>query len=95
MNKTNALVVANVTLFLTVPLVLWLFAAKLDRIEGGVEVRNTLLGKARYLPGAACVISTTAEQTPADIVNFARACAKAHEMWLEEQVLALEGGLDE
>lgn len=42
-------------------------------------------GKANYLPGAACVIATSAEQTPADVVNFARACAKAHEDWLKEQ----------
>ena len=58
----------------------------LDRIEAEVTTRNDLAsGHANYLPGAACVISTTAEQTPADIINYARACAKAHETWLEEQ----------
>ena len=59
---------------------------RLDDIEAKVDVRNNLTsGKANYLPGAACVIATSAEQTPADIVNYARACAKAHEDWLKEQ----------
>ena len=60
--------------------------ARLDDIEEKVEIRNDLMsGKANYLPGAACVIATSAEQTPADILNYARACAKAHEDWLKEQ----------
>tara|TARA_R110000822_G_scaffold44134_1_gene118626 strand:+ start:363 stop:620 length:258 start_codon:yes stop_codon:yes gene_type:complete len=61
-------------------------ANRLDGIEEKVDARNHLAsGHANYLPGAACVISTTAEQTPADIINYARACAKAHEDWLKEQ----------
>jgi hypothetical protein len=51
-----------------------------------VDTKVTLAsGKASYLPGAACVISASPEQTPADIVHFARACAKSHELWLEEK----------
>lgn len=50
-----------------------------------VDTKVTLAqGKASYLPGAACVISASPEQTPADIIHFARACAKSHELWLEE-----------
>ena len=61
-------------------------ASKLNDIEEKVDIRNDLVsGKANYLPGAACVIATSAEQTPADIINYARACAKAHEDWLKEQ----------
>lgn len=70
-------------------LVLFLCVAaggRFDDIEAKVDVRNNLTsGKANYLPGAACVIATSAEQTPADIINYARACAKAHEDWLKEQ----------
>jgi hypothetical protein len=54
------------------------------RVE--VETKVTLAsGKASYLPGAACVIAASPEQTPADIIHFARACAKSHELWLEEK----------
>ena len=37
------------------------------------------------LLSAANVIATSTEQSPADIINYARACAKAHEDWLKEQ----------
>ena len=61
-------------------------ASRLNDIEEKVDIRNDLVsGKANYLPGAACVIATSAEETPADIINYARACAKAHEDWLKEQ----------
>ncbi len=61
-------------------------ASRLNDIEAKVDARNNLVsGKANYMPGAACVIATSAEQTPADIINYARACAKAHEDWLKEQ----------
>ena len=51
-----------------------------------VDTKVTMAsGKASYLPGAACVISASPEQTPADIIHFARACAKSHELWLEEK----------
>ena len=70
-------------------LVLFLCVAaggRFDDIEAKVDVRNNLTsGKANYLPGAACVIATSAEQTSADIIDYARACAKAHEDWLKEQ----------
>jgi len=59
---------------------------RLDGIAEGVDARNHLAtGRANYLPGAACVIATTAEHTPADVVSYARACAKAHASWLEAQ----------
>ena len=59
---------------------------RFDDIEAKVDVRNHLSsGKANYLPGAACVIATSSGQTPADIINYARSCAKAHEDWLAEQ----------
>ena len=61
-------------------------ASRLNDIEEKVDIRNDLVsGKANYMPGAACVIATSTEQTPADIINYARACAKAHEDWLKEQ----------
>ncbi len=61
-------------------------ASRLNDIEEKVDIRNDLVsGKANYLPGAACVSAASAEQTPADIINYARACAKAHEDWLKEQ----------
>ena len=54
------------------------------------EIRNDIkdaaqvhAGKASYLPGGACVIAATEDQSAADIVNYARACAKEHEMWLK------------
>jgi hypothetical protein len=51
-----------------------------------VDTKVTMAsGKASYLPGAACVISASPEQTPADIVHFARACAKSHEIYLKEK----------
>jgi hypothetical protein len=57
----------------------------LREMQASVDTKVTLAqGKASYLPGAACVIAASPEQTPADIVNFARACAKSHELWLEE-----------
>lgn len=52
------------------------------KLETGIALSN---GDATYLPGAACVIASSAEHTPADIINYARACAKSHEGWLEEQ----------
>ena len=51
-----------------------------------VDTKVTMAsGKASYLPGAACVISASPEQTPADIIHFARACAKSHELYLKEK----------
>lgn len=73
-------------------LILALHADKLNQIEEKVNVRNHLAsGKANYLPGAACVIATSGEQTPADIINYARACAKAHESWLQTNTHEQEG----
>lgn len=42
-------------------------------------------GKANYMPGAACVIAASVEQTPLDIIRYARACAAAHEAWLAKE----------
>ena len=57
----------------------------LREMQESIDTKVTMAsGKASYLPGAACVISASPEQTPADIINFARACAKSHELWLEE-----------
>jgi len=57
----------------------------IKRVESEVSIHNDLLsGKARYMPGAACIIATNQDTTPAQIVNFARACAKSHEIWLQE-----------
>lgn len=65
---------------------LGLLADQIGDLRGEVKTKVHLSsGKANYLPGAACVIATSAEQTPADIINYARACAKAHETWLKEQ----------
>lgn len=59
--------------------------SSLREMQESVDTKVTLAqGKASYLPGAACVISASPEQTPADIIHFARACAKSHELWLEE-----------
>ena len=52
------------------------------KLETGIALSN---GDVTYLPGAACVIASSVEHTPADIINYARACAKSHEDWLEEQ----------
>lgn len=61
-------------------------ADKLESMESEVSIHNDLLsGKAQYMPGAACVIATGPDTTPAQIVNFARACAKSHESWLESR----------
>lgn len=64
----------------------------LREMQESVDTKVTMAsGKASYLPGAACVIAASPEQTPADIVNFARACAKSHELWLEENANGGEG----
>ena len=66
-------------------LTLAMFDRQLAAVEEKIDVQNAFLqGRAHYLPGASCVIATTAEQTSEDIVNFARACAKAHDNWLAE-----------
>ena len=86
MRDATVKVVSGIVMLVAVGLASTANSAKLDDIEAKVDVRNHLSsGKANYLPGAACVIATSAEQTPADIVNYARACAKAHEDWLKEQ----------
>ena len=52
------------------------------KLDTGIALSR---GDATYLPGAAGVIASSVEHTPADIINYARACAKSHEDWLEEQ----------
>lgn len=67
-------------------------ADEVQTMRESVDTKVTLAsGKASYLPGAACVISASPEQTPADIIHFARACAKSHELWLEENANEGEG----
>lgn len=86
MRDATIMVVSGVTMLGLFSILSAANASKLNDIEEKVEIRNDLVsGKANYLPGAACVIATSAEQTPADIINYARACAKAHEDWLKEQ----------
>lgn len=86
MRDATIMAVSGVTMLGLVSVLSAANASKLNDIEEKVDIRNDLVsGKANYLPGAACVIATSAEQTPADIINYARACAKAHEDWLKEQ----------
>mgnify|MGYP001079713072 CR=1 FL=1 len=86
MKDATVMVVSGVTMLALFSILSAASASKLNDIEEKVDIRNDLVsGKANYLPGAACVIATSAEQTPADIINYARACAKAHEDWLKEQ----------
>lgn len=86
MKDAAVMVVSGVTMLALFSILSAASASKLNDIEEKVDIRNDLVsGKANYLPGAACVIATSAEQTPADIINYARACAKAHEDWLKEQ----------
>ena len=86
MKDAAVMVVSGVTMLALFSILSAASASKLNDIEGKVDIRNDLVsGKANYLPGAACVIATSAEQTPADIINYARACTKAHEDWLQAQ----------
>ena len=86
MKDATVMVVSGVTMLALFSILSAASASKLNDIEEKVDIRNDLVsGKANYLPGAACVIATSAEQTPADIINYARACAKAHEDWPKEQ----------
>ena len=86
MRDATIMAASGVTMLVLFSLLSAANASRLNDIEEKVDIRNDLVsGKANYLPGAACVIATSAEQTPADIINYARACAKAHEDWLKEQ----------
>lgn len=79
--------IVAILLFTSLP-VLFLMSrveGSLQEMQESVDTKVTMAsGKASYLPGAACIIAASPEQTPADIINFARACAKSHELWLEE-----------
>ena len=62
------------------------------KIEESIQSVNSLKteesireGKATYMPGSACVISATTNQTPDEIISFAKACAKSHKTWLDSQ----------
>lgn len=82
----NSYLVVVGVIFAGLAVALALLGLRTNALEEAVNTQIHLSsGKANYLPGAACVIATSAEQTPADIVNYARACAKAHEDWLKEQ----------
>ena len=55
----------------------------IDSLEEKVDIHNDIVtGKATYVPGHACMIRAGHEDLPADIVRYARACAKGHEQWL-------------
>jgi hypothetical protein len=45
---------------------------------------HIMAGKAHYLPGKVCIIEAGPDTTTAEVVNYARACAKAHEEFLGE-----------
>ena len=63
----------------------------LQSIDGKIQTQNDLMsGKAFYMPGTACIIRTTAEQTPEDIHSYANACMISHREWLTEQEIARE-----
>lgn len=86
MRDATIMVASGVTMLVLFSILSAANASRLNDIEEKVDIHNDLVsGKANYMPGAACVIATSAEQTPADIINYARACAKAHEDWLKEQ----------
>ena len=86
MSGTNSYLFVVGVIFAALAASLSLLGLRTNALEEAVSTQIHLSsGHANYLPGAACVISTTAEQTPADIINYARACAKAHEDWLKEQ----------
>ena len=63
---------------------------KLNSIQSTVNIHNDITtGNATYLPGKVCMIKAGDDSSPADIVNFARACAAAHESYLEKAELNL------
>jgi len=63
----------------------------LESIDNKIQTQNNLIaGKAFYMPGTACTIRASAEQTPEDILTYARACATAHREWITEQEIARE-----
>lgn len=86
MSGSNSYLFVVGVIFAGLAVTLALLGLRTNALEEAVNTQIHLSsGKANYLPGAACVIATSPEQTPADIVNYARACAKAHEDWLKEQ----------
>lgn len=57
----------------------------LRRIDETVSAHHHIMaGKAHYLPGKVCIIEAGPDTTTAEVVNYARACAKAHEEFLGE-----------
>jgi hypothetical protein len=59
----------------------------LSSIDNKIQT-HLIAGKASYMPGAACIIRASVEQTPEDILSFARACATTHREWLVEQEIS-------
>jgi|TARA_R110000803_G_scaffold112011_1_gene180448 hypothetical protein len=78
------LILATLGLMITVVLAdRFLLLEKIDSLEEKVDIHNDIVtGKATYVPGHACMIRAGHEDLPADIVRYARACAKGHEQWL-------------
>ena len=63
----------------------------LESIDNKIQTQNNLIaGKAFYMPGTACTIRASAEQTPEDIHSYANACMISHREWLTEQEIARE-----
>ena len=61
----------------------------LSSIDNKIQTQNHLIaGKASYMPGAACIIRASVEQTPEDILSFASACATTHREWLIQQEIS-------
>jgi len=63
----------------------------LESIDNKIQTQNNLVpSKAYYMPGVVCTIRASVEQTPEDILSYARACATAHREWITEQQIARE-----
>jgi len=77
------LILVTLGLMITVVLADFFHLEKIDSLEEKVDIHNDIVtGKATYVPGHACMIRAGHEDLPADIVRYARACAKGHEQWL-------------
>tara|TARA_R100001463_G_C3502854_1_gene219270 strand:- start:532 stop:846 length:315 start_codon:yes stop_codon:yes gene_type:complete len=90
MNKDSILAFAIGCFVFMVPFMGFMFTAdKLNSLQETIDIHNDITtGNATYLPGKVCMIKAGDDSSPADIVNFARACAAAHESYLSEVKLA-------
>ena len=71
-----AVVIASVTLY-----------NKLEQIDTSiksVEIQSIVSsGRAIYMPGNVCILKATSDISPEKMREFADACIKSHEDWLE------------